>query len=239
MTADATDLQPVKENALPTSITVHAEVRTSRGKNEARRMRRAGKIPAVVYGAFRDPVAIAVDPRRINALIQSASGANTIFHLDIPGEENTSVMLVDYQADPVKGNLLHIDLKRIDLSRRIKVTVPVIVTGDARGVKTQGGMLDVVTRTLDIECLPHEIPSRFVLDVTELTVGETRRASDIPLSGSMKLLSPAEAVLANVAAPRGEAAAPVAEAAPAAPEPEVVKKGKKEEEAEAEKGKKK
>lgn len=237
MTAAATDLQPVKENALSTSIVVPAEVRTSRGKNEARRTRRAGKIPAVVYGAFKDPVAIALDPRRINAIIHSARGSNTIFDLDIPGQESASVMVVDYQTDPVRGTLLHVDLKRIDLSKRIKVTVPIVITGEARGVKNQGGTLEVVSRALEIECLPHEIPSNFTLDVTEMTLGETRRASDIPLSGSMKLLSTPDAVLAHVAAPRGESVAPAAEA-PAAPEPEVVKKGKKEEEAEAEKKKK-
>lgn len=224
---------------MATSMTVPAEVRTSRGKNEARRMRRNGMIPAVVYGAYKEPVAVAIDPRRINAVIASAAGANTIFHLDIPDQENTPVMIVDYQVDPVKGTLLHADLKRIDLTKRIKVTVPVIVTGEPKGVKTQGGLLEVVTRTLEIECLPHEIPSNFTLDVTEMMLGESRRASDIPLSGSLQLLSPPDAVLAHVTMPRGEAAAPEAEAAaPETAEPEVVKKGKKEEEGEAEKGKK-
>lgn len=225
---------------MATSITVSAEVRTSRGKNEARRMRKAGKIPAVVYGAFKDAAAIAVDPRAINAIVRSASGSNTIFHIDIPGEENASVMLVDSQRDPITGNLLHVDFKRIDLTKRIKVSVPVVVTGEAKGVKTQSGVLDVVTRAIEIECLPHEIPSSFTVDVTELLVGQNRRASDIPLTGSAKLLSPPDAVLLHVSVPRGEAAPAAAEGAEAVPEPEVVKKGKKEEEGgEAEKGKKK
>ncbi|HWQ54538.1 MAG TPA: 50S ribosomal protein L25 [Bryobacteraceae bacterium] len=221
---------------METSIRVPAEVRTSRGKNEARRTRMAGKIPAVVYGAFKDSVAIAVDPRAITTIIRSATGYNTIFHMDIPGEENTPVMLVDHQNDPVKGNLLHADFKRIDLSKRIKVSVPVLVVGESKGVKNQGGLLEVVTRSLEIECLPNEIPSNFTLEVTEMMLGESRRASDIPLAGSMKLLSAPDTVLVHVAAPRGEEEA-AAETAEAVAEPEVVKKGKKEEEAEAEKGK--
>jgi large subunit ribosomal protein L25 len=223
---------------LADNITVPVEVRASRGKNEARRMRKAGKIPAIVYGAFKDPVSIAVDPRAISGIMRSATGSNTIFYMDIPGEEGLPVMLVDHQNDPVKGTLLHADFKRIDLSKRIKVLVPVLLTGEPKGVKNQGGTLEVVARALEIECLPHEIPSSFALEITELTLGESRRASDIPLAGSMKLLSPGDAVLAHVIAPRGEAA-PAEAAEAVVPEPEVVKKGKKEEEAEPEKGKKK
>ncbi len=230
---------------MATSITVPAEVRTSRGKNEARRTRREGKVPAVVYGAFKEPISLAVDPRRITSIMRSATGQNTIFNLEIPGQETTPVMLVDYQNDPVKGTLLHLDFKRIDLSKRIKVSVPVVTVGDPKGVKIQGGLLELVNRTLDIECLPHEIPSNFTIDVTELMMGQARRASDVPLTGSLRLLSAPESVLAHVVALRAEAAptpaaAPEAAAAtPAAGEPEVIKKGKKEEEAAEEKGKKK
>jgi large subunit ribosomal protein L25 len=151
---------------------------------------------------------------------------------------------VDHQNDPIKGNLLHADFKRIDLSKRLKVAVPVLTTGEPKGVKIQGGLLELITRALEIECLPNEIPEHFTIDVTELMMGQARRASDVPLSGSMRLLSSPDAVLAHIVALRGEeaAATPAAEAAaPAAgaAEPEVIKKGKKEEEAEAEKGKKK
>jgi large subunit ribosomal protein L25 len=232
-----------------TDTVVAAEPRATRGKNEARRMRKLGKVPAVVYGAFKDPVAIAVDPKHIHQILRSKTGHNTIFNLDIQGQENTPVMVVDGQYDPVKGNLLHVDLKRIDLTKRIRVSVPVITQGEAAGIKLQGGLLEVVNREIEIECTPDEIPEHFVVDVSELMIGQSKRAGDIPLTGSMRLLSSPEAVIAHVVAlkaeaepaPAEEVAAPVAEGTTAA-EPEVIKKGKKEEEAAAEpevKGKKK
>jgi large subunit ribosomal protein L25 len=227
-------------------ITVAAEVRTSRGKNEARRTRRDGQIPAVVYGAFQNPVTVSVNPREILRIVHSSTGYNTIFNLAINGGETTPVMVVDQQVDPLKGTLLHADLKRIDLTKRIKVTVPVHTAGEPKGVKVQGGLLEVVTRSIEIECLPDEIPEGFTVDVSELMIGQSRRAGDVGLAGSMKLVSSPETVVAHVVALRAEAApaegaAPAAEAAaPAAAEPEVIKKGKKEEEAPAEeKGKKK
>jgi large subunit ribosomal protein L25 len=227
-------------------ITVAAEVRASRGKNEAHRTRRAGQIPAVVYGAYQDPIAIAVNPKDILKIVRSTTGFNTIFNLAVTGGETTPVMVVDQQVDPIKGTLLHADLKRIDLAKRIRVTVPVHTAGEPKGVKVQGGLLEVITRSVDIECLPDEIPEAFTVDVTELMIGQSRRASDVALAGSMKLVSASDTVIAHVVALRAEAeAAPAAEgaAAPAATagaEPEVIKKGKKEEEGAAEeKGKKK
>jgi large subunit ribosomal protein L25 len=228
-------------------ITVNAEVRTSRGKNEARRTRKAGQIPAVVYGAFKDPVSVSVDPREITRIIKSKTGYNTIFNLAVKDGEITPVMVLDKQVDPVRGNLLHADLKRIDLTKRIKVTVPVHTSGDAKGVKVQGGLLEVITRSIEIDCLPDEIPQDFTVDVTELMIGQSKRAGDVGLSGSMKLVGPADTVIAHVVALRAEEVAAVAEPAAAAPaagtEPEVIKKGKKEEEEaagkEKEKGKKK
>jgi large subunit ribosomal protein L25 len=222
-------------------ITIAADVRETRGKNEAHRTRRAGQIPAVVYGAYQDPISVAVNPRDLMRIVQSSTGFNTIFNLQVNGTDPTPVMVVDQQIDPIKGTLLHADFKRIDLSRRLKVVVPVHVHGEPKGVKQQNGLLDIVTRTVEIECLPDDIPERFTMDVTELMIGQSRRAGDIPLSGSMKLMSAPDSVIAHVVTHRGEeeAAAP-AEAAAATPaagaEPEVIKKGKKEEEA-AEKGK--
>ena len=223
-------------------ITVTAEVRSSRGKNEARRTRRAGQIPAVVYGAYQDPVSVAVDPRQIQKIVRSTTGYNTIFTLSIAGGESTPVMVVDQQVDPVRGTLLHADLKRIDLTKRIRVTVPVHTEGEPKGVKVQGGLLEVITRSIEIECLPDEIPEGFMIDVTELLIGQSKRASDVQLSGSMKLVSAPDTVIAHIVTLRAEEAPAATEvaAAPAAAEPEVVKKGKKEEEAPAEeKGKKK
>ena len=228
-------------------ITVAAQARASRGKNEARRTRRRGLIPAVVYGAYKDPVPVEVSPREILQIVHSSSGYNTIFNLDIAGGENTPVMVVDHQNDPVRGALLHADLKRIDLTKRIRVSVPVVTRGEAKGVKTQGGLLEVVTRAAEIECLPDEIPEHFEIDVTELLIGQSRRMSDLPMSGSMKLISSPETVIAHLVAMRAEEVAPAAaeaapaaaEATPAAAEPEVIKKGKKEEPAEEAKPKKK
>jgi large subunit ribosomal protein L25 len=225
-------------------ITVEAELRLSRGKNEAHRTRAAGKIPAVLYGAPSEPVAISVDPKAITRITRSAGGFNTIFDLAIAGGETTAVMVVDKQVDPIRGLLLHADFKRVDLTKRLRVTIPVQTAGEAKGIKLQGGLLEVITRSVEIECLPDEIPERYVVDVTELMIGQAKRASDLVLAGSAKLVSPAEAVIAHVVSLRPEeepaAAATTEAAAPAAGEPEVVKKGKKEEEeAAADKGKKK
>jgi len=229
-----------------TDTVVAAQMRESRGKNEARRTRRSGLIPGVVYGAFKDPVAVAVDPKAINKIIRSKTGHNTIFNVEVAGGETTPVMVVDEQYDPVRSNLLHVDLKRIDLTKRIRVSVPVGTSGEPAGVKTQGGLLEVITRFVEIETLPDEIPESYVLDVSELLIGQSKRASDIALAGSTKLTSSPDTVIAHVVGMRAEEVKPEAEAAPAVAEPEVVKKGKKEEEgaaatpaAEKEKGKKK
>jgi large subunit ribosomal protein L25 len=196
-----------------------------------------------VYGASQQAVAVAVNPKELNRILHSRSGHNTIFNVDIAGKEQAAVMIVDWQNDPIKDNLLHADLKRIDLNARIAVKVPVHTRGEAKGVKQQGGLLELVAREIEIECLPAEIPEDFVIDVTELMLGENKRASDIPMSGSMKLISSPDTVIAHVIALRAEVveAAPEAEAAApaAAAEPEVIKKGKKEEEGEAEVKKKK
>jgi large subunit ribosomal protein L25 len=227
---------------MKTDITISAATRETRGKNEARRLRAAGSAPAVVYGAGRNPVAVAVRPKEVVKILQSASGRNTIFNLDVTGVENTPVMIVDWQNDPVKGNLLHVDLKRIDLTKRISVSVPVHTKGDAKGIKLQGGLLEIITRVVQVECLPEDIPEHFVVDVTELMIGQSVRAGDLELTGSIKLVSPPDSVIAHVVALRAEAAPEAAAevAAPAAAaEPEVIKKGKKEEEGAAEEKKKK
>ena len=227
-------------------ITVAADVRNTRGKNEAHRTRAAGKIPAVIYGASKDPIAIAVNPREITKITHSSTGFNTIFTLAVVDGESTPVMVVDQQVDPIKGTLLHADFKRIDLSKKIRVTVPVHTTGEPKGVKVQGGQLEIITRAIEIECLPDDIPEQFVIDVSELMVGQSKRASDVALSGSIKLTSSPDTVIAHIVTLRAEEVATPAEGAPVAAagsEPEVIKKGKKEEEGAApaagDKGKKK
>ena len=209
-----------------TDTVVNADLRETRGKNEARRTRVSGKIPGVVYGAQKDPVSIAIDPKYIQQILRSKTGHNTIFNVQIAGGENSPVMVVDEQYDPVKSNLLHVDLKRIDLTKRLRVSVPVFVSGEAKGIKLQGGQLEIITRTVEIEVIPDEIPQSFTVDVSELMIGQSIRSSEIQMPGSATLLSSGEMVIAHVVGLRAEAAAPVAAVA----EPEVAKaKGKKEE----------
>jgi large subunit ribosomal protein L25 len=226
------------------AITIAAEPRVLRGKNEARRLREKGLIPAIVYGAFKEPMSVAVSPKAIERVLHSKSGHNTIFDVGVEGGETTPAMVVDWQYDPVKDTLLHVDLKRIDLTKRITVSVPVVTQGESKGVKQQDGLLELVTREVTIECLPDDIPERFVLDVTELMMGQSIRAGDIVLPPGTKLMSAPENVIAHVVAlrqieePVAAAETPEAAATPAVggttAEPEVIKKGKKEEEAAAE-----
>jgi large subunit ribosomal protein L25 len=212
-------------------ITIAAEPRSTRGKNEARRLRVQGSVPSVVYGVDKESVAVAVSPKELTKILKSKSGHNTIFNLDIKGVENSPVMIVDWQLDPIKDNILHADLKRVDLAKPIRVLVPVHTQGDPKGVKIQGGIHEVVTREIEIECLPDDIPEEFVVDVTELMIGQTIRAQDVPMAGSMTLTSHGDAVISHVVSLKAEAApAAEAEGAPKAAEPEVIKKGKKEEE---------
>jgi len=222
-------------------ITIVAEPRELRGKNEARRLRAKGAAPAVLYGAGGDAVAVAINPKEVNRILHSKTGHNTIFDIAVKGGETTPVMIVDWQNDPIKEYLLHVDLKRIDLSARIRVKVPVHTLGDPKGVKLQGGLHELITREIEIECLPDEIPEEFTVDVSELMIGQSIRAGDIPLVGSTKLLSPADSVISHVITIKIEAEPAAVEAAApaAAAEPEVIKKGKKEEEAAAPDEKKK
>lgn len=223
-------------------ITIVAEPRSTRGKNEARRLRASGNIPAVVYGAGRDPLAVAVNPKQVNKILGSSTGHNTIFNLDTKEDSATPVMVVDWQHDPIRGKLLHVDLKRIDLSARLHVKVPVITSGEPVGVKIQGGLLEVISREIEIECLPDDIPESFNVDVSGLSIGQSIRSSDVALSGSMTLISSAENVIAHVVTLRVVETAAAEEAEPAAAataEPEVIKKGKKEEAAPAADEKKK
>ncbi len=216
-------------------MTVTAESRDSRGKNEARRLRSHGSMPAVVYGGPAGATAVAVNPKELTRILHSKTGHNTIFNLSVTGKEDTPVMIVDWQHDPITDALLHVDLKRIDLGRRITVKVPVVTQGDPKGVKLQGGIHEVVTREIEIECLPDDIPEQFVVNVSELMIGQNIRVAEIPMTGSMKLISLAEALVSHVVSVKAEeVTTPEAAATPAAGEPEVIKKGKKDEEGGAE-----
>lgn len=217
-------------------ITITADARELRGKNAARRLRVSGKIPAVLYGAGKDSVAVTVSPKEVNRILHTGSGHNTIFNLDVPGQGVTPVMVIDWLHHPIKDTLMHIDMLRIDLTKAIRVKVPIHATGESQGVKIHGGHFEFVFREIEFECLPDEIPEHITVDITGLLIGQSIRAQDLPLTGSMKLLSPADTVVCHVVALRDSVTEAAAEGE-AAKEPEVAKKGKKEEAAPAAAGK--
>jgi len=216
---------------------VNATPRTGKfNKNAARRVRVAGKIPAVLYGAGHEPVAVEVDPKQISRILFSESGHNTIFDVKLgEGTSTAKAMIVDWQREPIKDQLIHIDLKRIALDKTLRVSVPIRLVGVPVGVKTQGGILDLVLREAEIECLPADIPSHIDVDVSNLGLHQVLRVSDLPHSDKIKFLEAEDATVAHVVSIREEApavvegvdAATVATAGTPA-EPEVAKKGKTE-----------
>jgi large subunit ribosomal protein L25 len=208
-------------STIPSVIATPREGRFN--KNAARRVRVSGKIPAVVYGAGKDPVAVTVDPRVITKILHSDSGHNTIFDLDVTGASLVKAMIVDWQHEPIKGALLHIDLKRIAMDKAMRVSVPIQLTGVPVGVKAQGGILEHVLREVEIECLPGDIPSHLDVDVSGLELHGVIHVSDLPHSGSIKFLGEEDATVAHVTMIK-EVAEP--EAVVATAEPEVAKKGK-------------
>ncbi len=211
------------------TTTISSVVATPRegrfNKNAARRVRVEGKIPAVVYGAGQDSVAVTVDPRVIIKILHSDTGHNTIFDLDVTGAGTVKAMIVDWQNEPIKGALLHIDLKRIAMDKAIRVSVPVQLIGVPVGVKTQGGILEHVLREVEIECLPADIPSHLDADVSGLEINQAIHVSDLPHSGSIKFLEDEGLTVAHVSMIKEEVVA-VEEVVEAATEPEVAKKGK-------------
>ena len=216
-------------------IVVTATARDSRGKNEARRQRVAGNVPATLYGGKDSAISLTVNAKQLSQILRSATGHNTLFQVALGGKEQPAIVK-DWQVDPVSGNLLHVDLLRIAMDVRMKVKVPVHTFGEPSGVKVEGGVFEIVTREVEIECLPGEIPTEFKLDVSGLALNHAIRASDIPIDTTkMKLLTEPERVLAHVVTLRVEEEKPadaVAADAAAPAEPEVIKKGKKEVEGE-------
>jgi len=223
--------------ATATETTVlEAQPRPAGNKNDARRVRRAGKVPGVLYGAGKQALAVSLDPRQISRILHSQSGYNTIFDLTLDGGERTKAMIVDWQYEPIKGALLHIDLKRIAMDQKLRVNVPILLKGEAAGVKQQGGILEQVAREVEVECLPGDIPASIEADVSELVFGKVMRIVDLPRGEKLKFLSDPNQPVAHIisvkeeVAPTPEAVAAEAAAAPA--EPEVIKKGKQETEEE-------
>jgi large subunit ribosomal protein L25 len=220
------------------AIIVNGKIREGRGKNAARRTRRGGEVPAVLYGAKRDAVALSVNAKQLSQILRSEAGHNTIFTVKVADGTEERAMLKDWQIDPVSGTLLHADLVRIAMDVRMRVKVPVHTFGEPQGVKVQGGIFETVTREIEVECLPSDIPEEIKVDVTEMVIGKQLRAGDLALDPvKIKLVTDPERVIAHVVTLKKEEepapeAAVAAETAPA--EPEVIKKGKKEEEGEAE-----
>ena len=225
-------------------ILVTAKAREERGKNAARRLRASGMVPAVVYGGKKDNVAVSVDPKTLLRVLRSESGRNTILSLDFGDGSKTSAILKSWIVDPVKETFIHADFYRIAMDVAIRVQVPISARGEARGVKVDGGILEIIMREVEVECLPGDIPERVEVDVTDLGINDALRVSDIPVISKVKVLSPADQVVVHVVSVKeeavptpGAAAAPAEGEAAATPsaEPEVIKKGKKEEEGAAEK----
>jgi large subunit ribosomal protein L25 len=217
-------------------ILVETKRRAPGGKNVNRRLRIAGLIPAVLYGRGREPVPLSVEPKTIVDILYSESGQNTIFSLSVDGGERANVMVKDYQLDPVKGKLIHTDLIQIAMDRLLEVSVNVELVGEAEGVKA-GGLLDFVTRSIDLECLPADIPDSIKVDVGHLKINDYVRVKNIEFESKIKVLTDPEVVIVTISPPLKEAE-PV-EAAPAeAAEPEVIKKGKATEEGAEEETKK-
>ena len=215
-------------------ITVRAIRREGRGKNDAGRLRRQGLVPLTIYGGEGEPVAAAAPLAELAAILRSDTGHNTIFTLDVEGVGASEVLFHDRQIDPVRGRLVHADLRRLVAGQKIEITVPLHLTGDPVGVREQGGVLEQVTRDLEIRVSPRDIPDAINVDVSGLGVHDVLHVSDIPADERIELLDAPETVIATIGIVREEEVAPAPAPEGEAVEPEVIGKGKKEEEGEAE-----
>lgn len=217
---------------------IEGQVREGRGKGPARRVRTTGMVPAVLYGNKKDSISLTVDAKQVAKILRSETGHNTIFTVTVANGAEEKAMVRDWQVDPISGRLLHVDLFRIAMDVRMRVMVPVHTFGEAQGVKLQGGVFETVTREVEVECLPADIPEEFRVDVTDMMIGKQLRAADLPFDpAKIKLVTDPIRVIAHVVVLKKEEepaadAAVTADAAPA--EPEVMKKGKKEEEGDGE-----
>ena len=218
------------------SSTLQVEKRETRGKNEARRLRATGRIPAVLYGAEKGKATeISVDPKVLLRILHSESGVNSLIGLEGVGAADTRVLVKEYQLDPITHQLLHVDFFQVAMDKMLTVTVPIVLKGEARGVKQQGGIVDFVNREIEIECLPGDIPESIAVDISELMLNQGIRVRDLHTEGEKwKPITDADTMIVHVVALKVEAE-PVAEVAavPAGtPEPEVIKKGKADKEEE-------
>ena len=213
---------------------VQARLRSGRGKNDARRARRDGMVPITVYGGGAETVAAVAPLRELAAILRSESGRNTIFTIEVDGAGASEVMFHDRQIDPIKGRLIHADLTRLVKGQKIEVTVPLHLTGEPIGVKEKQGVLEQIVREIEIKCEPRDIPDALEIDVSNLDVHDVLHVSDIPVAEGVEILNDAEQVIATVGIVKEEVAAPTPVEGEEPAEPEVIGKGKKEDEEEGE-----
>jgi large subunit ribosomal protein L25 len=209
---------------MPTTV-VETQMRIPGGKNANRRLRKSGRIPAVIYGRGKEPVVVSVTPHAVQSILHSETGRNTIFAVSVDGSEQNNAMVKDYQLDPVQGNLIHADLLEIAMDRLLELSVNVELVGEAEGVKIGGGIMDIVTRSIQVECLPADIPESIKVDVSHLKINDYIRVKNIHTDEKVKILSDPEIVVVTVVPPIKEEV-PVEVAATETVEPEVIKKGK-------------
>jgi large subunit ribosomal protein L25 len=209
---------------------VQARLRSGRGKNDARRARRDGMVPITVYGGGAETVAAVAPLRELAAILRSESGRNTIFTIEVDGAGASEVMFHDRQIDPIKGRLIHADLTRLVKGQKIEVTVPLHLVGEPFGVKEKQGVLEQIIREIEIKCEPRDIPDALDVDVSNLDVHDVLHVSDIPVAAGIEILNDADLVIATIGIVREEVEAPVAVEGEEPVEPEVIGKGKKEEE---------
>jgi large subunit ribosomal protein L25 len=210
------------------SATLEATTRDSRGKNEARRLRVAGRIPAVLYGGAGGAVPLSVDPKALSRILHSGSGVNSIISLDVQGQGVTQVLVKEFLLEPIKHSMLHADFYRLQMDKAITVTVSIVLKGEPKGVKLQGGVVDFPGREVEVECLPGDIPENLTIDVSELMIGQGVRLKDLSTGAKWTAVSDPDTLIVHVIAAKVEEVA--TEAAAATAEPEVAKKGKGDEE---------
>ena len=213
-------------------IVVRVMAREGRGKNDARRARRNGQVPVTIYGGTGETVAALASLTELAAILRSDTGRNTIVTLDVEGVGPSEVMFQDRQIDPVRGRLVHADFKRLVKGEKIEATVPLRLVGEPIGVKEQAGILEQIIREVEIRCEPREIPEHLDVDVSNLAVHDVLHVSDIPVTAGVEILEDPETVIATVGVVKEEPVAVVPVEGEAPVEPEVIGKGKKEEEGE-------
>ncbi|MGH9358757.1 MAG: 50S ribosomal protein L25 [Terriglobia bacterium] len=214
------------------TLTIEAALRNDSGKNAARRQRQAGRLPAVVYGGEAGAIPLTVDPGQVASILRRESGHTSLLNLKVQDGELVRVMVKDWQTDPVRGSLLHVDFVRVARDTRVRVRVPIHITGEPQGVKLQGGIFEFVLREVEMECLPDDIPEHLTLDVTDLMLGRNVRVSHLPVESNVKVLTDPNRVVAHVVALKAEEEKPATEVAETAPaEPELIRKPKTEEKA--------